>query len=990
MSNANPLQRYALGQDPPVTNNSVIVDGVYAVNGVIDTIGSNTNSFFDPASNQIKVASPTTLQDTGIPTAWTSGIVDDEVHNQYTLSFKFNTTTYINQVRFDILSVPCTWTLYRNSTPLTVGIIDQYDTSSYIHTVVDLGSTYKFDVDNSLVLVLTKTVTNTQYQFGLKNFLTKLKVLGVNDVTVDNTVVSGITTQNNLGFIETYNPTQDLLSNITDSDVTNYWKCSPQPVGDAVVFFTVDLGQLQTLNRLYIDPLYSGTVFNLYWSYDGVNWTSVQRDFNLRRGIYELPTINARYLKFEFTQLTAEPYQLPFDYIDKTIQVFPDWVDNYYGNIERSISNIANQTYSQSSAIVPNTSYNTQIVSKTLYGSAFDNLGDSAYGASPSVYQSQASRNTTSITDPTVSYKTLQQVNSRGSTYNPISDISFITRRFPLIGSHTYKTLDIRQTWHHAYFTGIKQLKIYNTNYTPQLDYPEFTDYFMSAGANTIVSGAGSTVSGTTMSFRTPSIISMGDGTTVSGGGYIGGAGTQLLTKNLSTLTQYESFKFAMLSSEWTGLLTSGQITLQSTNPTSLDSLGITTSSGMTVQSIPTYSNKYSVYELTPSGGGAQNYSFIKSGTAGGQNLLTVAEANFTSGGWQGTNPYTNTTISGLTNVTLDSSNLYQWGSEYGDTVFGGDTFGASTTLGNSVSSSYIFLVTASGSGSRTITPSITFSGTANVGGVLTASGYTTSSGLSITGVSGIAYPVTRPSWATQVSFQLTNTGTDTYSRASFAPGDSSDWVSPLVTSGMRMSAMARIYLPSTNRGSYRCSLYSGTTELASRQFSNLPTKTWVDVQVPFTLTSGYYSYNKFNVQLTQTNGQGEKYRIALLGVFYNPVAIEYCSDGSGTNWNWITAGVNDPYTNINLRGLSNQLQFRATILQDGSTISAMSAIPNYTQNPFYSTVPIEYLGDTKTNELSWKRTPAQRPLFQLGNELFPVNYDMTVMMNILRPFTLG
>jgi len=984
MSNSNPLQGYAFGLNPPVTNNSIIVNGVYAVNGVIDTIGSNVNRLPDPSSNQFTVASPLVLPNNKVRTVWTSDIVEDSEHNEYTLNFRFSTTTYINQVRFDLLNVPCTWNLYRSDstgvlTQLSVGAVINYDTSSYQHLSITLEDTLLFNTNYSLVLVLTKTVTGTQYQFSVKNFLTKLIVKNKDDITVNGVTISGVTTQNTLGFIETFSPVEYKASNILTSDITDYWKCSPQPTGDSIVYLTVDLGSLQTINRLFLDPLYSDTVFNLYWSYDGEIWTPVQRDFRLRRGLYELPTVSTRYLKFEFTQLTAEPYQLPFNQIERKIEVFPDWVDSFYTNLEKAIPNIANNTYSQSSAVTPNTSYNTQLATTTLYGSAVENLTDTSYGARPSAAQTSRSvLNTTSITDPTVSYKTLLQTGD-GTVYNPLTDVNFFTRRFPMTGKHVYKQLTIQQSWHQAYFTGLKQLKIYGSTYTEQTDYPEITDYLLSSGSGSMVS----TLSNG-MTFRAPSIVSTSGITTVSGGGYTGPANAQLTTRTLNTVTKYDSFKFAMLSSEWETLLSNEQTVLLGTTLTD-SPLNITTSSGLTGTQISSSSSKYNIWEITPSG----KTSFLQSESVGGHNLLTLAEANFTSGGWVGTNPYTNATISGLTLVSLTATNSRQSSPAYGQNTQGYNSLGSPPSLGNSVSAPYTFTVTVTGTGDFSVIPSVTYSGTAVVNGSYVASGVTYTTTVTGTASGTAAFTSLAPPWASQVKFILVNSGVVTYSKAGFMPGSGTEWTSPLVTRGMRMSAMSRIYLPSTNAGSYRCSLYSGDTELAHNSYSNLPTKTWLDLQVAFTLTSGYYDYSQFNVRLTQNSTiPGEKYRIALLGLFYNPVAVEYTSDG--TNWNWIATGINDPHTSINLVNPSNQLQLRATLVQDQADISAISIIPNYPQNPFYSTTEIQYLGDPKTNELSWRRSPAQRPLFQLGTETYPAEYDQTILMNIRYPFKLG
>lgn len=75
----------------------------------------------------------------------------------------------------------------------------------------------------------------------------------------------------NLGFAKkTYHPQS--LTNNTDSNISALWKCEPQPFPDAVVNFYADVrtptGEAQTINRIFVDPLYIGPQINLYYSND--------------------------------------------------------------------------------------------------------------------------------------------------------------------------------------------------------------------------------------------------------------------------------------------------------------------------------------------------------------------------------------------------------------------------------------------------------------------------------------------------------------------------------------------------------------------------------------------------------------------------------------------------------------------------------------------------------------------------------------------------
>jgi len=970
----NPLNSYIKGNDGPLSNDSLVVDKVYAVNGVINTVGVQKANYQDPNSNQSNIAVPIVLPPVNKKTTWSSAqTLNDTTNTTYSFQFTFSQITYVNQIEFDITSVPVQWTLYQGSNAvdsalITTGIISQYDTNGTIHVSQIFDTTLQFDAATPLTLTVVKQPTNTQYGITVSNFKIKLNVVSQNDVTVSGSVIPQAVATNRLGFVEQFIPSSYGVSNIIDSDDTTFWKSSPQPVSDAVVSFVVALVDpianptgTVSVNRMYLDPLYTDTVFNLYYSYNANYWYPVQRDFRLRKGIYELPTINARYLKFEFTQLTAEPYQLTNNSVEKIVKVFPTWVDDYFINLEHAIPNIANQTYDQSSAVTPDTNYVSTINTQTIYGGAVDNLsmGWSAGATLPGVNYSS------SITEPTVSYKTVLNQGTKGAVFNPLTDTRLIIRRFPYAGTHEYKNVNITQTWNHAYFTGLKNLLLFNNNYSVQIDYPEFTDYLLSSGTNSIIA------SGTAV-FNP---VSWTSASGVTGGGYTGSVGSTLYTRPLNTMTQYNGFKIAALNTDWQVFLTPAQTTLQSSSLAAL-SINATNCTG----SVLTNGNGYNIFQITATAA----TSSLESAQAGSTNLLTTDEAKFVlTSGWTTITGATTVTYSGVTPVYLNNNATSPWNSALGNFPMGGSTFGSPTQVVAANNGSYTFLFAASGTSSSVI-PVVSYSG---ANGITTFSGSQTT----LTGSQQISYTTQQPTNTTRVDFRIVTSGAPVLSSGGYFLGTSAVYTNPLRTLGMRLSATARIFLPQTSFGTYRVSLIGYTTtgtsvELANRQFTRLPVQTWMDLEVPFTLTNASTTYGSFTVKVTQTTSTAELYQIALFGIFYNPLTFEYTTS-SGSQWNYVVNGVNDPDATVAFNANSNQVQFRATFLQDNSTLSALSIIPNYTQSPLYSTTPIQYIGDSKTNEISWRRSPNQRPLFQLPHQLHPAGYDIAVMMGIFNSY---
>jgi len=655
MSNLNPPQLNPQlsfpdnSQLPEMSVDGIVIDKVYGATGVLDTLQNTTASQYqDPNSNQINPPSQGTLPNQGTSTVWYSSLVDDVYNTGFALSFQFSKTTYINYVTFDLLNVPCSWQLLQVSgtyspliggTLLAQGIVNGTNNQGWINFEETLAETYLFNNTINLVLVLTKLQTGTQYNFGVQNFLTKLVVQTIEDLEINGNLINSFTTQNSFGFVETFTPEIYNYSNFQISGQPSiYWKSTPQPVKDSIVWFTVDFGQTAVIDRMFIDPLYTGPIMNMYYSngtsYNNLipppsdsfetgignwisttsttleqssaeslsgqysletidtgggttanlnlqipvtaneeytllasfypsstprsvyaniyfynssgeisfisgfvteqagewsqlvcngfapsgatyalisfgiestvtneihyvdcvsfapgtstiwgpgnntldansNWTPVNQDFTLHKGMYSLNTICARYLKLEFTQLVPEVYDLPFDSINRVIQVFPDYVDTYFLGLEQALLDAPAQSYNNLVGNSPNVLYNNAPSITSNYGALAGQLTTNQYGGSPSnlgLANLGDNSSSYSVVDPTVSYKNLQDVANEGSIFSNVGDTPFMNRRFYQYGPHTYKEVLINQTWHEAYFVGIKYLSFYNIN---QIGFPQ-------------------------------------------------------------------------------------------------------------------------------------------------------------------------------------------------------------------------------------------------------------------------------------------------------------------------------------------------------------------------------------------------------------------------------------------------------------------------------------------------------------------------------------
>ena len=1058
--NVDPSKDYVdPGYLPPLTVNGLVYNGVYAHTGVIDALTqTNKTGYSDPNFNIINSINKSIAFQQQTDTNWISSTDFGGPNSApVILTYNLSVTTYYNNISFDVLNVPCfveigyysfdintglydIWSaLPGTSTFIIAGGSDIYTTTDWLHQEYNAPST--LSGINNLVLRITRNQpvqsqssssgpTQIAYSIGIQNFSIKLQIQQESDIPLS--VLSGtsaITTQNRFGFAESYtfknNPVANAFSGINSG---LYWKCAPQPVQDSIVFFYAQVSNTTptTINRIFINPLYSGCKFNIYYTTNTISgsvtdpgqftWTPIQRDFTLRKGIYEIPTTMCTYLKFEFTRLVAEAYDLPFDTVTKTINAFPYEVEQYYQEIESNIINSNSILYSSlgsSSSSVQSIS-SAPLNNSTIFGSANNAVANvnswpnlSALNASQVGNTTTVAMNTPStIVDPSSSYKTIG-VNGQ---YNNQTNTEFLQRRFPNVSQHEYTSVIIEQSWHQVYFAGVQYVTAFMENNFD--DLRTLPGNFISAN-------------GTTSGFATfPAYSGSNPATTAVD--YVGLNPDMIaLTPWFSTIDTFKSFNIGGLTTDWKSFLTDNQVLLNDTTNlitnnafiTPVSNLGSSTIISVAGVSGTSYGVKTGSYYSISNFIGYNDANFVPvSGTAlswsgmGGTTITGTSVTAVISGVLLGTFSGMSVSGGGYTasyNFTIPGvyspSGTQSWTLQFGTPSFG--TVGYASYIPVSGTSfgavNYYFLVNAQTPGNASGVPTSSTTLTSYTQFVDPNNGYSAINGTTVSGsittvTSGIGsniVAITGTNYTTSgmpsntIKFVVSGTAGTPYNLYQLGAfnAPTSVWVGPQDRKNMRVSGVARILLPISNNGSYRASLYAidpngNLIEVAHKVFlpGTIPLNTWVDIEVQ---SFSGLNYSNFSMQIQQTNSSvNEIFYVSMLSPFYHPVRYEYITTSGSTNWQQITTGINDHNTYIStISGLpASGVQVRLTALDPNVYISGLSIIPRYKQSPYYADLRIDYLGTSKTNELSIRRDIASKPYFLLNKYPYPSRFQLS------------
>jgi hypothetical protein len=438
------------------------------------------------------------------------------------------------------------------------------------------------------------------------------------------------------------------------------------------------------------------------------------------------------------------------------------------------------------------------------------------------------------------------------------------------------------------------------------------------------------------------------------------------------------------------------------------------------------------IYSIAPSTSNV-SYGVQSPSYAAGNNIMNYYDANFLSltnwvagsgttvtstkvtwSGYSGSSTSATSgvasgiTVSGGTNTVTYNftipSVLYATGEQAWTTQLGSASLGVVGYVSYSpvLGTNYYFLTNLQSSGTTNVTMTTKFidpttgSGYANTTVTGSVVNLTAASGYGIITATGTNYTGSVPSNTIQLTLSGSAAGVpyQVY-QAGIFNNPTNVWISPTDRSNMRVSGVARMFLPNTNIGSYRVSLYAlnsagSTSEIAFKTYTanQLPLNSWFDIQLQGFTSTNYLS---FFVRVVQTDTSvNEKFYIGMLAPFYHPVRYEYRNTISGA-YQPITIGINDPNSFITtVSGLTaSGIQVRMTALDPNIYVAGVSIVPQYDQSPYYSNLNIDYLGNSKTNEVPSRSNIDSKPYFQLNKNVYPSKFNLSNVAGTIIPYAV-
>lgn len=188
--------------------------------------------------------------------------------------------------------------------------------------------------------------TAVPYSLGVRSFVVGYDIETEADIPTRPLVPGSRTTyqpiestRDLLGSSVSYAKRENPAANLRTGGI---WRCEPQPLPYAVVNLYLDVRSISNnptvIDRIFVDPVSSGCSVNLYYTIDTpdftqpdpwiyVVWTSVGRDFALRRGFMRFAPTRATFFKMEFTDLAPEPYDSN-QAIVRTVKMFPGGLES--------------------------------------------------------------------------------------------------------------------------------------------------------------------------------------------------------------------------------------------------------------------------------------------------------------------------------------------------------------------------------------------------------------------------------------------------------------------------------------------------------------------------------------------------------------------------------------------------------------------------------------------------------------------------------------
>lgn len=194
--------------------------------------------------------------------------------------------------------------------------------------------------------------------------------------------------------------------------------------------------------------------------YGEIVWTPVTRDYKLRSGMLQFPPTEACFFKFEFTNLSPEPYDT-FRPITRTVKTFSS-----------SATSPATSPNLRSGDATANTS--TGLTVNEAAAPTVSQFSDTPVRSAPSTQDVKPTEALTA-TDGNVQ----QKLDSLGGLYRFSSwQPSTAAPRYTQTAQHLYEEVDLAHANRIAYFVGLSTLEMYRVDYTSSDDTEQYIDHF--------------------------------------------------------------------------------------------------------------------------------------------------------------------------------------------------------------------------------------------------------------------------------------------------------------------------------------------------------------------------------------------------------------------------------------------------------------------------------------------------------------------------------
>lgn len=200
-----------------------------------------------------------------------------------------------------------------------------------------------------------------------------------------------------------------------------------------------------------------------------------------------------------------------------------------------------------------------------------------------------------------------------------------------------------------------------------------------------------------------------------------------------------------------------------------------------------------------------------------------------------------------------------------------------------------------------------------------------------------------------------------------------------VISGAASTSAVVRLQLPDTNKGTYLLNLYaknSGNYRLVASKPIVIPVKSWQEVEIAYTSSAGD---SDWEAEVVQTNPSiSEALVVDMLGIWRNPVRWEVSND-DGATWQTVVWPMNKPNGYIRFSQADYRLKVRATALKVGAVISGWTVIPWYLESSMVIRAPIDYNPPWGVSDSEDLRATEHKPMFQRWNHFFPQNFSINL-----------